>query len=144
MSLIFRSGRESGASSSEHAHFVKLGFLQPFAMYRSKAPCAGSHILRQPSINYIRAHSLSVQEPVGARSSNSAAKHGLTSTCFRRRANKHKGSKNHRKHKVEVISLDSAHEPVVVQCDQLIYSSGINPVESHEPRPRPTPIIIAK
>lgn len=46
--------------------------------------------------------------------------------------------------KIEVISLDSAHEPVVVQCDQLIYSSGINPVESHEPRPRPTPIIIAK
>jgi hypothetical protein len=43
-----------------------------------------------------------------------------------------------------MISLDSAHEPVVVQCDQLIYSSGINPVESHEPRPRPTPIIIAK
>jgi len=45
---------------------------------------------------------------------------------------------------VEVISLDSAHEPVVVRCDQLIYSSGINPVESHEPRPRPTPIIIEK
>lgn len=42
-----------------------------------------------------------------------------------------------------MISLDSAHEPVVVRCDQLIYSSGINPVEN-EPRPRPTPIIIAK
>jgi hypothetical protein len=43
-----------------------------------------------------------------------------------------------------VISLDSAREPAVVQCDPLIYSSGINPVESHEPRPRQTPIIIAK